>query len=558
MSYTPIKLSPIPPTFLGFCTFIGVRLTSAQRILCAVAYDGLDPCDLETKHDREIARLLFGDVETIDPLCRAVVVHLCGARGGKSYVLCALRILHLALTVDVSQLAPGEIATALILAPKLKLARQTFRFALGAVRHTAALVNRLSAVTKESFVLQREGSRIVVVECLPASKGGDAVRARYYVAAALDEFAFFRNENYQVNDAELFQAVTPRILPGGQTILASTAWARTGLMHKLWSENFGHPHTVLASRAPTVLLNPSKRDEVKVEIRRDPVNAAREFGCEFMDAKAGIFFSHDAIDAAVHAGRMLVLPLKPTAGVQVKIGADTGFRRDSSAIVAVYEYPDGMQDVAEILELRPKVGQPLLFENVVEEFAKFCKRHGCKWLVADGHYRDAIEPMLAKENLSYVPASTDKAALHMQTKVTLHGGKLRLPPLDVHAHERLVEQMKELIGRPTSGGGMTFASPRTAMGGHGDILSALVLAVAQKSGQVVVPVEAPVLTPEQVIKMQTKERIEKYEQRRMDALATAMEDEVRIDIERENPATGEIMRSQVWGGSIERRPWYEQ
>ena len=172
------------------------------------------------------------------------------------------------------------------------------------------------------------------MECLPATKGGAAIRGRYYVGAALDEFAFFRSEEYAINDAEILQAVSPRILPGGQVMICSTAWARLGQMYELFKENWGSPKSCVAARAPTVLLNPSKRAEIEVERKRNPVNAAREFDCEFMDSGEVTFFSHDAIERAVD--RNLVNPMKPPPGCEIMIGADLGFRQDSSALVAVY------------------------------------------------------------------------------------------------------------------------------------------------------------------------------------------------------------------------------
>jgi hypothetical protein len=557
----PKKLNPfaqleqMPAKFVDFCAFIGVKLTDAQMVLCMVAYDGANPRQFrKIEKYAKIADELFGGVQFFPEKCRSVAVMLCGARGGKSYVLCALRLLHLALTVNLDALAPGEWASALIVAPKLKLSRQTFRFALGAMKSVPSLALRVSNETKESFVIQRENSRVVVLECLPASRGGDAIRARYYVGAALDEFAFFRNDNFEVNDAEIFRAVTPRIIPGGQVVLASTAWARTGLMHKLFSDNFQHPATVMAARAPTILLNPSKKKEVAVEIERDEQNASREFGCEFMDALAGTFFSHDAIDKSID--KSLVLPLRPPPGAQVMIGADTGFRRDSSALVVVYLLPDKIFIVAEVLELKPKIGEPLKPSEVIMEFANACKRHGCNWLMADGHYRETLDEELAKMGLSYVPApggAEGKALTHMQTKTVLQQGRVRLPD-----HRRLIEQMKTLVGRPTSGGGMTFSFPRTTAGGHGDILSALVLALSQKSGQIVNPEEKKPLSREDFIKAETAARIQAYENRRLDALS---QDKEWTGREKFAPETSAYLPRQdepldsEWYGAV-REPWY--
>src|SRR5881394_1584929 len=95
---------------------LGVRLTKGQRALALVAFDGLEPRDLPAEL-RKVARELFGKVDVIPAAARAVLVAVCGARSGKSYVLGALRLLHLALTVPLESLAADEIASGIIVAP---------------------------------------------------------------------------------------------------------------------------------------------------------------------------------------------------------------------------------------------------------------------------------------------------------------------------------------------------------------------------------------------------------------------------------------------------------
>ena len=504
----------VPIPFVEFCHRIGVKLRPTQQILSAVAYDNAEPSWLQGP-DREVARQLFGDIETIPPAARRTIVNLCGARGGKSYVLCALRLLYLALVVNVSSLASGELASALIVAPNLKLAQQTYRFALGAAQNAPAIARRIEQVKADSFIINREGGKQVRLECLAATRGGAAIRARNYVGAALDEMCFFFSDDHIVNDVEIYNAVSPRIMKGGQLILASTAWAETGLMYEMHSTNFGHPKTCLASLAPTLLLNPDKAEEVEAERLRDPINAAREFDCVWMSSGSSAFFSGQAIVAA--QDKSLMLPLSPEdyPGSEVCIGGDLGFRRDSSALVVVYRLRTGTYIVADMLEIRPQPGKPLKPSEVVAEFARVCMRHGCTWIMADGFSRDSFEEELSRHSLSYVPAPPDKGVTHMTAKVLLHGGKLRIPASGSHPSAgRLIGQFKQLIGKPTSGGGMTFSMPRAATGGHGDLLSALILAVSQKGGQVVAPpIERPKLTPEELIKKQMTTYWAQYEER---------------------------------------------
>jgi hypothetical protein len=48
-----------------------------------------------------------------------------------------------------------------------------------------------------------------------------------------------------------------------------------------------------------------------------------------------------------------------------------------------------------------------------------------------------------------------------------------------------MRQLREVHGRPSSGGGMSIQHPRWATGGHGDLADAFVLALWQISGDVV-------------------------------------------------------------------------
>lgn len=469
------------PRAVAFTKFVlevlKVQLTSAQRVLCLVAFDGAEPGALASD-DRELARKIFGDVETIPAEARHVLVAVCGARSGKSYVLCALRLLYLALTVPLDTLAPGELAVAVIVAPDLRLGRQTLRYALGAAKGCKAIASRLESESADGFTLKREGGRTVSLECLPATRGGSALRGRSLVGAVLDESAFFRDESYQVNDQELFKAVAPRVMAGGQCVIASTPWAEAGLLFELYRENHGAPKTAIAAHAPTLLLrnDPRVAGIVAREQERDPANAAREFGAEFMAAGTGAFFDPAAIERAADAS--IVLPAPRREGAFSGVGADFGFRSDSSALVVTQRVGDIIY-VDAIEERRPERGKPLLPSQVVADFAAIGKRYGSSELMSDGHYRMSIQEHLDARGLTLLSApegALGKAKTYVEARTLLAQGRVRLPQ-----HERLLRQLREVVATPTSGGGVSIQSPRWRQGGHGDLVSALVLALWRAS-----------------------------------------------------------------------------
>jgi hypothetical protein len=502
-------------TFSHFVeTFARVALTIAQRVLCLVAYDGLEPRDL-VGEERDVARMLFGDVDVIPASARHVLVVVAGARGGKSYVICALRLLYLALTVSLETLAPGERAAALIVAPDLRLARQTLRYAHGVVEQSPEVEAFVSQRTADGILLRRSEGRSVSIECLPATRGGSAVRGRSLVGAVLDECAFFRDESSVVNDAEVYKAVAPRIMGGGQLIVASTPWAEAGLLYELFRANHARPTTALAAHAPTTLLRGDERTLAMVarERERDPDNAAREFDAQFLPSGSGLFFDRGAIDRAIDYA--MAWPCAPTKGAVVVAAADFGFRSDSCALVIVHRRA-GQLLVAEIVELRPEPGKPLVPSVVVKTFAEVVRRHGAACVIADGHYREAIAEHLATHNLSFAIApegATGKLTTYTRTRALLHEGTVVLPN-----HARLLKQLREVVAVPTPGGGLSFSSPRWRQGGHGDIASAMIIALAELGGM---PYEAPPrkLTP--------AEQAEEFERRALAKLDAEQAEEAR-------------------------------
>lgn len=466
-----------PLCFTAFCSgVLKVELTPGQHVIGCVAYDGVDPCDLAAD-ERALARQIFGDIDRVPPGARSVFVATCGRGAGKSYILCALRALHLALTVPLPRLAPGEVGVAIIVAPDLRLARQTLSFVAGAVDRRPAIRSLVQSQTADRIELLRPNDGVrVAIECLPATARGSALRGRTVIVAVLDEGAFFRDaETGAINDVEVYRALQPRVVPGGQTILASTPWSETGLLHELFKANHGKPETALAAHAPTLLLQDTAemRAVVEREEKRDPLNARREFGAEFTNANSSAFFDANAIAAATEER---IDPLPPHEWAAVGIGADFGFRSDSSALVVVQN--DGeLLRVADVIELQPSSDAPLQPSAVVRAFAKRVKHFGARFLLADGHYQEAIRETLHAHRLALVAApegASGKLDVYTRARALLHEGKVKLPN-----HERLRRQLREVTARPLSGGGLSIQSPRWARGGHGDLASAFVLAVYQ-------------------------------------------------------------------------------
>jgi hypothetical protein len=462
--------------FFDFATrILGFQPTPAQRVYMLVAIDDVAPCDLEGE-DRELARQLFGDVDEVPLAARDVIVLVKGARIGGSY-LGGVYLLWRALVADVSGLAPGETATSLVVGPDLRLARQALRYARGAVESVAELAAMVVGDTTDSFTLEREDGHRVVLEALPATRGGSALRGRSLLAVQLTEACFFRDEDSgAVNDSDVFRAVLPRILPGGNCILESTPWLEVGLTYELFRDNFGEPKTALAVHAPTSLMRPDMRTLLLIakERARDPDNAAREFDAQFLAGGAGVLFDPASINLAVDEARPLVVAA--SADATTGWGADLALVSDSSALAGVARVGESSYELLEIVERRPEKGAPLKLSSVIRDFAAVLKGHGASSFTADGHVREPAREFAEAENITIDAAPEGregKAQTYLFVAKLLREGRLRLP-----RHPRLLAQLRAIVSRPMPGGGYAISSPRRpGGGGHGDLVSALVLAI---------------------------------------------------------------------------------
>ena len=460
-----------------------VRLTPAQRVLASVAFDGVEPAQLGAAA-RELAAKLFGPVDDFPAVTRKVLLVKKGARVGGSWIFGALYSLWRALTAELSGLAPGEHATALIVAPDTRLGRQVLRYAIGAAKETPSIADKIESETSDSFVLRRSDGRPVVIEVLPATRGGSALRGRSLVSAVLSEASFFRDESAAVNDVACFTAVAPRILRGGMVVIESTPWAEQGLVFDLFTNNWGTPATCIAADAPTLLMRPDPEtaETVERERLRDPDNAAREFDAQFMSGGSSLYFGAELASAL---DRDLSVTTTPRDGATVTIGGDIGLARDASAFCAVHRLGEHLT-LADLIEMRPKrlaKGQtkPLSLRDVVHEGCEFAQRHGQRVIHVDNYVLvPAREHLPQGFQLKAVGmANEHKAERYRLLKENLRNELVHIPGALV----RVVTQLADVVAQPGAGGIVLIKHPRR-QGSHGDAAAAFVIAASQGADRV--------------------------------------------------------------------------
>jgi hypothetical protein len=154
-------------------------------------------------------------------------------------------------------------------------------------------------------------------------------------------------------------------------------------------------------------------------------------------------------------------------------GGDLGYRHDPSALCIVSVH-DGVIRVVETLEIKPPRGKALQPSAVANAFAARLKHHGIDRITLDLFGVEDARENFAKHDvrLDEAPAgASGKAAVHVAVRTLMREGKVKISVFE----RRLLQQLKAIVSKPTSGGGLSISTPRRG-GAHGDMASAFLLA----------------------------------------------------------------------------------
>jgi len=485
--------------FHDFCEkVLKISLTPGQRVIAKVAFGDYQPQDLSGE-EHDLATVMFGGVETVSETAKRYVLLRLGRGSGKT-TMCSAFSVYKAVTHDITKAGPGDVPCVITIAPDKETAKLSIRMAREMIRSNPSLERLVTNEDAECIQLRRPDGRLVRIECFAATKRGSSVRGRSIMSFLFDEAEFFTSnaegsKDFAVNDKDIFRALKPRLMRNGKGLLISTPWPVDTLMGEMFEEEWGKCRKAVAIKAPTSLVrgnDPEIMEMIEEELTNDPENARRELFCELEGFTGGEFFDANALSTSISPSHGFPLVCNPDW--PVAIGCDLGFTRDSSAICVVQF--DGKNYILVFAEeMRPKAGKPLQPSHVIRKFSEITKRYGAQGVIADSYYREALREQLTASGLTVFDApegTRGKAEVFQRTRGVLHEGNCVLP--DDPIVRRMVAQAKMVVSKPAPGGTTTIRVPRKIGMGHGDIVSAWVLAVhnlAYEQVQTKIPVFQP-------------------------------------------------------------------
>lgn len=374
-----------------------------------------------------------------------------GRRGGKSNVAALLAVYEAVFNDHRAILAPGEVATVMVIAADRKQARTVMRYIRGLLVDNPMLARLVVRDGAESIEL----SNRCAIEIMTASHRA----TRGYTAACViaDEIAFWYSEGANP-DTEIINAVRPSLATlGGKLIALSSPYARRGVLWRNYRSYFGQPGRILVAQAPSLLMNPTLPPQVVAEARaEDPIAAAAEYDAQFRTDVEG-YVTLEAVEACTRPGP---LEVPPADGIRYSAFVDpSGGVADSFTLaIAHHEKQNAVIDC--VRAVKP----PFSPEAVVDEFATLLKAYRINQVTGDAYGGEWPREQFQKRGITYRKSERNRSELYRDLLPLLNSERVELPPL-----ARLSTELVNLERRTSRGGRDSIDHPP---GGHDDIANA--------------------------------------------------------------------------------------
>lgn len=359
---------------------------------------------------------------------------VCGRRAGKSRIAALIAVFLGACKQYTHCLAPGEIATVMVLAADKRQARVIFRYCRALIVETPALRAMLVKETQETLTL----SNNVAIEIHVANFRS----VRGYSAAAIlaDEIAFWPPSEAAFSDQATVDALRPALttIEGSLLLGLSSPHARRGVLFEQFKRYHGRDDApVLTWKGTSQEMNANIGDRViQAAMEADEAVARAEYLAEFR-SDVESFISREQVEAVVMPGRRLLPPVK---GFQYRAHLDAagGSGADSAtgAIAHCDERGRAVLDV--VLERRP----PFSPQQMAEDFSAVFKQYGCVTAQADRYAADFVVEAFAKHGVRIEPCPKNRSELYLELLPLLTAGQVEL--LD---NQRLLGQLLNLERR---------------------------------------------------------------------------------------------------------------
>lgn len=353
-----------------------------------------------------------------------------GRRGGKDVKSSALASYLATIGVErydwKSRLVGGERGVVQLLAVDRDQAKVAFRY-MSSMFEKPILRQMVDRDTADTIEL-KNGFAIEVT-----TSDQRRVRGRTVVAAIFDEVAFWKSENTNSPDVDVYRAVKPAMatMPGAMIIGISSPYARKGLLWRQYQRHYGKAGNALVVKAPTWVMNPTvgRTSETILEAyEEDPEAARAEYGAEFRNDISS-FVEREAVEACIEAGTRERPPQRQYR--YIGFVDPSGGSMDSMTMAIAHKEGD-----TAILDVVREVRPPFSPEAVASEFADVLKAYRISQVLGDKYAGEWVREPFQRRGIFYLPNAAPKSDLYRDLLPLINSRAA-----DLLENERMVSQL---------------------------------------------------------------------------------------------------------------------
>lgn len=383
-------------------------------------------------------------------------------RAGKSKTLAAVCIAY-GIRDWKAHLSLGERALVACFASDRKQSRAVFGQIRAAFQSIPLLAGLVEDMTTDSIHLKNS----VSIEVMTVS--GRGARGYAVCCAVLDEVSFYFTEGPRA-DADLVASLRPGLatLPGAKLIMASSPYARRGVLWDAFVESYGQDADaeLLFWRAASRTMNPTIPESlVQRAIKRDQQAANSEWLGQWRDDVSS-YCDPAVARAAVEVGRFENTP----GPAQYAAYCDpSGGSVDSFALCIAHREGRDPKTARIVVDACREWRAPFAPDAVVEAACSELKRWGCRKVTGDAYGSGFVVDSFKRHGVEYAVSDRTKSDTYLEFLPLLNSRRVALP-----GSERLLSQLTALERRTARGGRESVDHPPN---GHDDLINACAGAV---------------------------------------------------------------------------------
>lgn len=382
------------------------------------------------------------------------LVTVAGRRSGKTKRAAGVTVYEACFVDHSEKLSPGEIGYVLLISPSIRQAKLAFSYCLAYLNESPILKQKIKSVVQDEIRL--EGNIVIAVH--PANF--QTIRGRTLLACVFDESAYWKSENSNQPDYEIYRSVTPSLMAtNGLLVIISSPYREIGLLHSKYEESFGqNDPDCLVIQGGTQLFNPLINAKVIERARkRDPISAAAEWDANFREG-GDQFLPDECIDAAINKNRKVAL--EPQDKVKYMAFADASAGRGDAFTLCIGHQHEN-KFVCDVIKGRMGRFNP---ETVVAEYSELLKSYRINQVLGDAFSGGWVADAFAKNGIQYRKSKLNRSQLYLEALASFTKGVVDIPD-----HKQLVKELR-LLQRKARATGDHVDHPKNA---HDDFANAL-------------------------------------------------------------------------------------